>query len=156
MALIGDSMTTQLSKSTQEKFVIGEGKTSRTFLSDGWSPLLAAKNLPKIGKTFATPISFLFSATEENFGTLIPQALYLLFEEMEQGDIEALFNLILSKVWADNGTRLVDLDNDFANLDELLSLVALVLKQHYGCLTSGKAFASLLETLVPVSRMTQA
>lgn len=156
MALIGDSMTTQLSKSTQEKFVIGEGKTSRTFQSNGWSPLKAAKHLPKIGKQFATPISFLFGANEENFGSLIPQALYMLFEQMEENDIEELFTTILHDVWAENGTRLVDLDNDFYNLDELLSLVALVLKQHYGCLIEGKGFIGLFQTMVPLKSLATA
>ena len=146
-------MTNQLSKSTTEKFVIGEGEKARTFISNGWSPLKAAKNLPPIGKAFATPISFLFGANEDTVQQAIPQALYMLFEQMEESDVEQLLSMILQTVYAENGTRTVDLDKDFYNLDELLTLVALVLKQHYGCLIQGNGFTSLFQVMVPLTRL---
>lgn len=149
-------MTAKLSNTTQEKFVIGSGKESRTFISDGWSPLKAAKNLPSIGKCFAMPISMLIGGDEDDFKSAIPQALYMLFEQLEENDISELFQLILSVVYAENGTRLVDIETDLHNLDELLELVALTLKQHYGCLISGKGFTSLFQMMVPLNRLASA
>lgn len=146
-------MTNSLSKSTTETFVIGEGEKARKFISNGWSPLRAAKNLPPIGKAFATPISFLFGANEDTLQQAIPNALYMLFEQLEELEVEALFSMILETVYTENGTRLVDLDKDFYNLDELLTLVASVLNQHYGCLIQGNGFTSLFRTMVPLKQL---
>ena len=109
-------MTNQLTKSITETFVIGEGNKARKFISHGWSPLKAAKNLPPIGKAFATPISFLFGANEDTMQQAIPQALFMLFEQMEESDVEELFSMILQTVYAENGTRLVDMNTDFITL----------------------------------------
>lgn len=150
-------MTAKLSNTTQEKFVVGAGKESRTFISNGWSPLKAAKNLPSIGKCFATPISMLIGAGDEDgFKEAIPQALYMLFEQLEENDIEELFTTILQNVYTDNGTRIIDIETDLYNLDELLELVSKVLKQHYGCLISGKGFTSLFQMMVPLNRLVTA
>ena len=146
-------MTNQLTKSITETFVIGEGNKARKFISHGWSPLKAAKNLPPIGKAFATPISFLFGANEDTMQQAIPQALFMLFEQMEESDVEELFSMILQTVYAENGTRLVDMNTDFYNIDELLTLLALVLKQHYGCLMGGNGFTSLFQIMVPLTRL---
>lgn len=152
MAFTGESMTNSLSKSTTETFVIGEGEKARKFISNGWSPLKAAKNLPPIGKAFATPISFLFGANEDTLQQAIPQALYMLFEQMEESDVEQLFSMILQDVYV-NPQDKVDLNRDFYNIDEMLTLMALVLKQHYGCLIEGKGFTNLFRILVPMGQL---
>lgn len=142
-------------KSTQQNISIGEGENLKVFISNGWSPLRSAKKLPTIGKCFATPISFLFGANDNNLQEVIPQALYMLFEQLEENDISTLFNSILEDVWVD-GTRKVDIDSDLDNLDELLTLVASVLKQHYGCLIEGKGFLNLFQMIMPLSKAAEA
>lgn len=141
---------TQLSNRKTETFSIGD----KTFISPSWPPLSkAAKNLPIIGKSFAVPISFLMSAgVDGDLGSAIPQALFMLFEQLEEEDISKLFNIVLEDVWCKTTDKKVNLDDDFNNLDELLTLVSLVLKQHYGCLMSGKGFQSLFQMMVPLAQ----
>lgn len=139
-------------RNKQEFFTVGE----KTFISPSWPPLSkAAKNLPIIGKSFFVPISFLLSAGESgDLSQALSQALFLLFEQLEEEDVSKLFNLILDDVWCKNTDKKVNLDEDFNDLDELLTLVAMVLKQHYGSLVSGKGLSSLMQTIVPLHQAT--
>jgi hypothetical protein len=138
------------------KFVIGD----KTFLSKAWpTKTKAFKNLPTIGKAFAVPISFLFSSggSQEALSQAIPQAMYMLFEQLEEQDINKLLDIILEEVYVmDPAPRLVDVDNDLQDLGDLLELLAKVLQQHYGKLVSGKGLRNLFSILVPMAEMTQA
>lgn len=133
-----------------ETFNVG----TKAFISPAWPPMSkAAKNLPKIGKAFAVPLSFLFSASDEGkLSDAIPQAVFMLFEQLEEQDISELFSLILQDVYCKTTDKPVDLDQDFDSLDELLQLLASVLKQHYGCLIEGKGFRGLFQVMVPLSQ----
>jgi hypothetical protein len=112
----------------------------------------AAKNLPKIGKAFAVPISFLI-AGGENIQSAIPTAMMMLFEQLEEQDITELFSLILSDIWCKSTDKALDIDADLENIDELLQLTANVLKQHYGALINGKGFTNLFQVMVPLHQM---
>lgn len=142
-------MTT--SHKSQENFIIGESK--KRFQSNKWNVFTAAATLPKVGKVFAVPVSFLFSAKEESaLSEAIPQAFYMLFEQLEEHDTTELFQVILQDVWVENGTRLVDIGKDFDDIADLLELVAKVLKQQYGAMLKGKSILELFQTIVPVSQ----
>ncbi len=134
-----------------EQFQVG----NKTYFSPSWPPLTkTAKNLPVIGKAFAVPISFLMSAgADGDLSQALPQAMFMLFEQLEEQDISKLFNIILEDVFCKQTDKRVDLDNDFENLDELLTLVAMVLKQHYGSLIEGKGFSQLISTMVPLNQL---
>lgn len=133
----------------KETFNVG----GKAYISMSWSPLKAAKHLPKIGKAFAVPISFLMS-NGENVSSAIPQALFMLFEQLEEQDITELFNIILQDIWCKTTDKALNIETDLTDLDELLQLAALVLKQHYGSLVSGEGFAALLQMLVPLNQVT--
>lgn len=140
-------MTTNLERK-KENFNVG----GKTYISQSWSPLKAAKNLPRIGKAFAVPISVLVSAGED-YQSAIPQALFMLFEQLEEQDISQLFELILQDVWCKSTDKQLNIETDLVNLDELLSLASNVLQQHYGCLIGGKGFTSLFQVMVPLNQM---
>ena len=130
---------------------------SKSFISQAWSPMKAAKRLPSIGKAFAVPISFLVAAgssgNPDDLKDAIPQAIFMLFDQLEEQDCEQLFKLILTDVWNKTDNRQINLEEDLANIDQLLELLASVLNQHYGCLMTGKGFMSLFQTLVPLARL---
>jgi hypothetical protein len=143
-------------KIPEVKFVIGD----KTFLSKAWpTKTKAFKNLPTIGKAFAVPISFLFSSggNPDNLGQAIPQAMYMLFEQLEEQDISKLLDIILEEVYVmDPAPRAVNVDNDLDDLGDLLELLAKVLHQHYGKLVSGKGLRNLFSMLVPMAEVAQA
>jgi hypothetical protein len=124
----------------------------KAYISMSWSPMKAAKNLPKIGKAFAVPISFLI-AGGENIQSAIPTAMMMLFEQLEEQDITELFSLILADIWCKSTDKALDIDADLENIDELLQLTANVLKQHYGALINGKGFTNLFQVMVPLHQM---
>lgn len=132
-------------------FIVG----NKTYKSPSWSPLKAAKNLPMIGKAFAVPISFLVSAGEAGLSEALPNAMYMLFEQLEEQDVGVLFQLILADIWCKTTDKQLNIETDLDSLDELLLLAAQVLKQHYGCLIEGKGFLSLFQIMVPLHQMTQ-
>ena len=140
-------MTQQFARK-KEEFNVG----GKVYTSLSWSPLKAAKNLPKVGNAFAVPISFLFSNAEDP-QSAIPQALMMLFSQLEEQDITELFNLILADVWCKTTDKQLNIDADLDNLDELLQLGAAVLTQHYGCLMSGEGFKSLFKVMLPLNQM---
>ena len=141
-------MTQIFNTRKSEDFAIG----GKVYKSLSWSPLKSAKNLPKIGNAFAVPISFLFSNAEDP-QSAIPQALMMLFSQLEEQDISELFNIILSDVWCKTTDKKLDIESDLENLDELLQLAASVLTQHYGCLMSGEGFKSLFKVMLPLNQM---
>lgn len=141
-------MTQTFNTRKSEDFAIG----GKVYKSLSWSPLKSAKNLPKIGNAFAVPISFLFSNAEDP-QSAIPQALMMLFSQLEEQDISELFNIILSDVWCKTTDKKLDIESDLENLDELLQLGASVLTQHYGCLISGKGFRQLFQVMLPINQL---
>ena len=143
-----------------EKFTVSDGK--KVFTSEKWGIFKASSNLPKIGRVFALPISFLFSAggdnqeaVQESLSDAIPKALLMFFDTFENENPIELFQIIFQNVYADNGTRLVDVEKDFDDLAEVVELAAKVLKQQYGSLTNPKVFGSLLASLAPLTQASQ-
>lgn len=135
--------------SKQIKFVV----SGKTYLSNKWGIFTAAEHLPTIGKVFAVPVSFIFSAIEEsNLKEAVPQAVYMLFEQLEEHDLRQLLSLVLHDVHADNGSRLVDVENDFDDLSEVIELVAKVLEQQYGVLIKGKSLKGLFGLILPLTQ----
>lgn len=135
---------TQQSKKYEDFSING-----KVFRSNSWSPLTAAKKLPKIGSSFVVPISFLFSNPEDP-QSVIPQALMMLFSQLEEQDLSELFNIIFSDVWNMSNDKKLNMDTDLENLDELLQLGAMVLNHHFGCLIGGKGVISLFKVLLPL------
>lgn len=136
------SMTTPL----QQTYLVGDIRC----LSNTWGSIKTLRNLPKIGKAFAVPLSFIYScSTEEELRDAIPTALMMLFEQLEEQDIEELFKTILQDVWVDGDQRL-DMDRDIKSPDDLLTLVSKVLDQNYGSLIKGKGFKNLFGVMVPL------
>ena len=137
---------TQQSKKYEDFSING-----KVFRSNSWSPLTAAKKLPKIGSSFVVPISFLFSNPEDP-QSVIPQALMMLFSQLEEQDLSELFNIIFGDVWNMTTDKKLNMDTDLDNLDELLQLGAMVLNQHFGCLIGGKGVIDLFKVLLPLHR----
>lgn len=141
-------MTQNFNSRKSEDFQVG----GKVYKSLSWSPLTAAKKLPKIGQVFAVPISFLFSNAEDP-ASAIPQALMMLFSQLEEQDVSELFNIILTDVWCKTTDKPINIETDLDNLDELLQLGAMVLTQHYGALISGNGMRQLFKVLLPVHQM---
>lgn len=131
-----------------------------TYISKAWPTRSKAfKNFPIIGKAFAVPISFLFNAgSTGDVSGAISQALYMLFEQLEQNDSDKLLDTILADVFIikDGGVQALDIDAHIPDIEDLFALVAEVLNQHYGKLIKGKAFGNLINILIPMSQATQA
>lgn len=134
----------------QEKIVLD----GRPFLLQTWGVMKAMKHFPTIGKAFAVPLSFLYSSMgdEAALREAIPQAFFMLFEQLEEQDVMELFSLILSGVTFEN--RALDIDKDLKSIDELFQLAAKALEANYGCLMNGQGFKSLLGVMIPMQQMT--
>tara|TARA_R110000782_G_scaffold135938_1_gene228322 strand:- start:329 stop:793 length:465 start_codon:yes stop_codon:yes gene_type:complete len=134
----------------QEKVTVGD----KNYLIQSWNVIKAIQHFPTIGKAFAVPLSFLYSSMgdEQALRDAIPQAFFMLFEQLEQQDVMELFNLILSGV-SHEGQPL-NIDTHLANIDELFQLAAKALEINYGCLMNGKGFKNLLGVMVPMHQMT--
>ena len=145
-------MTTKI----QEKIVIGEGENTKVFISNKWDCLKAARMLPKIGKMFAVPISFLYSSKEEqDLEDAIPKASYMLFEQLDDADLADFFNTVLCDVWIENGTERIDINRDIDDIEDLLYIVSRVIMQNYGALTKGKGLRSLIQSVAPVAMVSE-
>lgn len=128
----------------------------KVYTSNKWGIWTAANNLPKVGKTFAVPVSFIYSAMEEsNLKEAIPQAIYMLFEQLEEQDIKELFQTILHEVYVQGKTEPVNIEYDFNDLDELLELSAKVLEQQYGGMLKGKGLAGFFKMLMPLNQASE-
>lgn len=135
----------------QEKVLVGD----KTYTIQSWGVMKAGRNFPQIGKAFAVPLSFLMSSMGDEVALreAIPQAFYMLFEQLEQQDVMQLFQLITSDVYVDNNIKL-DIDQHLSSLDELFELSAKCLEMNYGSLIKGKGFNALLGVMVPMHQMT--
>jgi hypothetical protein len=139
----------------QKNLEIQVGDEKKEFISNAWSPMKCFSHLPKIGKAFAIPLSMLTTGDEESMGESIPQALFMLFEQMEEQDVWKLFELIVSDVHVD-ATRRLDLNTDLdGDLGAILTIVAECLKHNYGSLYSGNGLSSLMTNLMGVTQAAQ-
>ena len=136
----------------QKTISVQIGDTKKDFTQNVWGPMKCFSNLPKIGKAFAVPLSML-SGGEEKFEEVLPQALFMLFEQMEEQDIWELFKLITDDVHVDSTKRL-DLNTDVdGDLGAILSIVATCLQNNYGSLYSGNGLSSLMTNLMGVGQV---
>ena len=116
------------------------------FIITHWSPSKVMKNLPTIGRYIAVPFATIGGSMMtggHNLSDAIPTAILYLFEQMEQDDINKLFDLILEDVIVDSVGR-VDVDLVFQGQTmALIKLVAKVLEVNYGCFFTKDGFADL-------------
>lgn len=128
------------------------------YLITHWSPSKNFKNLPIIGKYFAVPVATVIGSIAQgggNFSEALPTAFLYLFDKMEEEDITKLFTVILDGVYVNGGTQ-VNLDKHFdGKLDELIELLAEVLKLNYECFFKKDGFASLQKLLQKLGMVTQ-
>lgn len=129
------------------------------FIITHWSPMKVMKNLPKIGRYVAVPMASIGGAMMsggQNLSEAIPTAILYLFEQMEQDDIEKLFDLILSDVSVDGMAGKVDIDTVFqGHMMDLIKLVTKVLEINYGCFFTKDGFADLQGLLGKVGMVHQ-
>lgn len=141
----------------ETSFVDGKVETktvTKEFLHNVWSPQRCFSNLPRIGKAFAVPLVMMFSSNEEEMQERIPEALFMLFEQMEEQDIWNLFKLITDGIYVDG--QPINLDQDLGyDLDAVLQIVAEALSNNYGKLLSGKGFGNLISKMVPMAQLVQ-
>jgi hypothetical protein len=129
---------------------------NKVLTSNKWGLFTQMDNLPRLGKVLAVPLGFIVgSATDgaTNMSEAIPSALFMLFQELESNNQRDLFETIFHDVHADNGSRRVDLEKDFDDLDQLFEAGAKVLEQQYGSLITGKGAKGLFGLLVPMHQM---
>ena len=143
--------------SKQKDLDIQVNGITKSYISNGWSPQKCFSKLPKIGKSFAVPLSMLSGATDDvSFADVLPQALFLLFEQMEEQDVWELFELIVEDVFV-NAQQKVNLNEDLeGDLGAVLGLVAATLQHNYGSLFSGNGLSSLMQNLMGVAQVAQA
>ena len=138
--------------SKQKTITIEVDGKKKEFLHNCWSPMKCFSHLPKIGKAFAVPLSML-SGSEDKFEEVLPQALFMLFEQMEEQDIWSLFELITQDIHVDATKRLnlnEDLDGD---LGAILAVVGQALQNNYGSLYSGNGLSSLMTQMMGVAQV---
>lgn len=127
---------------------------NRNFFTNHWSPTQVYKNLPRIGKYFAVPISMVVSSGDvDKLSDTIPTAVLYLFQEMEENDIMELFSLILKDTFLKTGAQPVadNLDEIFqANPEQILELVAKVLEVNYGNFFKKGGLNGLLKIVTPM------
>ena len=97
----------------------------KTYTIEKFSPLRTLHLIPVLGKSTLVPIATAFKSMvggkdgEGSFEDL-PEAMYMLFENMESGQFQLLLELLL-----DNTTlrgKPVDLDKDFEDLGDVLKV----------------------------------
>lgn len=119
----------------------------KNFVITHWSPSKVMKNLPKIGRYIAVPMATISGALftgGSNLSEALPTAILYLFDQMEQDDIEKLFELILEDVSVNGMAGKIDIDTVFQDkMLDLIKLVAEVLKINYGCFFTKDGFADL-------------
>lgn len=134
----------------QKTIVVSVNGEDKEFVHNTWGASKAFTHLPKIGKAFAVPFSMLFSDKGE-ISDKLPEALMLLFQQMEEEDVWGLFQLITSGVYYK--TAPINLDEDLeGDLGAVLMLVAEAAKQNYGSLW-GKGLLSLRDTMLPMAQI---
>ena len=139
----------------QHEFTINNKK----FISNHWPTRSKAfKNLPIIGSTFAVPISVFVGSGGENLAEVTAMAAELFFQKLQEPEAQQLIDIILEDVHIrtpEGGFTKVDADLHLDDIDELLQLLAEVLKQHYGKLVMGKGSRNLFSIMVPVTQVAQ-
>lgn len=140
--------------SKQKHIEVEVNGIKKSFIHNCWGPSTCFKNLPRLGKAFAVPISMLASGDEDNHMENLPNALFMLFENMEEDDVWELFQLATSAVYLDAQNKL-DLDNHLdGDLGAVLMVVAEAIKQNYSSLW-GKGLRSLLQVMAPMGELAQ-
>lgn len=137
-------------KVSQHEFVINNKK----FISNNWPVRSKAfKNLPIIGRQFAVPLSVIAGSGGENMQEALAMAAEIFFQKLAEPESDQLVEMILEDVFIrkNGGVVPLDLDSDFDDIDELLQVLAEVLKQHYGKLVSGKGSRSLMGIMIPLT-----
>ena len=136
------------------------GESNKKFLINRWGTREQIKNMPKIGSVFAVPVAHAMQAglvfskdslselTSDQYN-IVPTALQMLFNQLEDEGVEELFTLLLSGV--KYKTDSVTLDT-FEDIAELLEVVAKVLEVNYKSLFTGKGLLDSLQTLVPMTQ----
>lgn len=112
-----------------------------------WSPTKVMKNIPRIGRYVAIPLATIggsIASGAEDLSEALPTALLYLFDQMEQDDLENLFNLILEDVEVNSMGGRINIDEvfqgDFLNL---IKLVTEVLKANFADFLKPGAFKDL-------------
>ena len=140
----------------QERIKSGD----KTFLINVWGTREQIKNLPKIGSVFAVPIVHAMQAlsifdkdstkevTSDQYN-ILPTALQILLDQLEDEGTEEFFDLILSGVRYQ--TESVDLDT-FDDISQLLEVTGKVLEANYKSLFTGKGLSGFLQMAVPLAQ----
>jgi hypothetical protein len=128
----------------------------KVLLSNKWGLFTQMQYLPKLGKLLAVPLGFIIGASSSGDDTqlqnAIPSALFMLFQEMEDENHRDLIEGLLHDVHAENGSRKVNIDTDFEDLDEFFIVLSKVIEQQYGSLISGNGARGLFGLLLPLQQ----
>lgn len=123
-----------------------------------WSPTKVYQRIPKIGKTFAVPLSMIMTATGEEGATIndvIPMALIHFFSTVEEQGVVEFFKLILEDVYFKGQSVNDNFDSLFYSEPEIvLDLVSKVIEVHYAPFFK-KGFAKLLNPMGMVASLEQ-
>lgn len=129
------------------------------FVITHWSPSKVMKNLPKIGRYIAVPMATISGALMsggQGLSEAMPTAILYLFEQMEEDDINKLFELILEDVEVDGMAGKVNVDQVFqGHTMDLIKLIAKVLEVNYGCFFTKDGFAGLQGLLAKMGMVHQ-
>ena len=144
--------------SNQEFIKVGEDQ--KPFTINRWGTREQIKNMPKIGSVFAVPIAHALQAgilfrkdtltvlTSDQYN-IIPTALQMLFNQLEDEGTEELFELLLSGVKYQKASVTLD---SFDDISELLEVIAKVLEVNYKSLFMGKGLMASLQMVVPMTQ----
>ena len=134
----------------QKVIYLGEKQENKVVINK-WKTREQIKKLPKITKTIGVP--FFMVATkaqdEEELLEALPQALFLLCEQLEEEDAGLFFDELFTN--ARFNDQPIDLDTHFDDLDDALVVAAEVLKLNFGKLLSGKGFTAFRQVAIPLA-----
>jgi hypothetical protein len=126
-------------------------KTSKnTYLLQKWGVRKSMQKAPIFAKTLGVSFSHALSKGEDGFLEALPEAIMILFcnLEVEGITLDMFLDQLLEGVFIfpkEGGPRQIDLDNDISedDLSELMELCSAVFKARYGSLFGKKALAGL-------------
>lgn len=147
----------------------------KMFTINHWGPDRFWSNMPLIGKFIVTPISVLLGsalggmksvsvdqleevASSINLAESLPTAIIMLFETMQEEDINKFFSILFSTTYIDNGTVCVGQNVDKVFMREPYAMVDLavkVLEVNYGPFFKRKGLFGLLKTALPMGHLKQ-
>jgi len=133
----------------KQEIVVLDGKR---YVINAWATTEQIRNMPLIGKAFAVPLAMCLSE-DRGLDESLPEALFALFNQMEDHGVEELFNMLFSKVFL-NDTP-VTLDDSFDGIDGVLQVAAKVINLNYGVLYSGKGLSGFLTEIAPLAQQAQ-